>query len=42
MTLLTRMAVSLPAPTGSVADTIALAQQAEAFREGGAEIYKKV
>ena len=31
MTLLTRMAVSLPAPTGSVADTIALAQQAEAM-----------
>jgi len=29
MSLLTRMAISLPAPTGSVADTIAMAQQAE-------------
>ena len=31
MSLPTRMAVSLPAPTGSVADTIAMAQQAEAL-----------
>jgi probable F420-dependent oxidoreductase len=31
MSLPTRMAVSLPAPTGSVADTLALARQAEAM-----------
>ncbi|MEE8307727.1 MAG: LLM class flavin-dependent oxidoreductase [Gammaproteobacteria bacterium] len=31
MSLTTRIALSLPAPTGSVADTIAMAQQAEAL-----------